>query len=75
MGRTGTNFLRDSYLLITVKDKGLVGNSIFLGEAFIALSDIVETDMDKRLSDLPQMQLPLTRPCDQGKLANLNPRI
>merc|ERR1719323_753754 len=52
----------DGYLLITVKDRGLLGNGIFLGEALLPLNELRIGDNDQKLADLPQMQLPLTRP-------------
>ena len=57
----------DGYLQITVKDRGLLGNGIFLGEAFLPLNELKLGDLDQRLSDLPQIQLPLTRPTGYGE--------
>lgn len=57
--------LHDAYLQITVKDKGMMGNSLFLGEAFLPLEDIEQTSMDKPLRDLPQIQIPLSKPEDK----------
>jgi hypothetical protein len=31
---------RDAFLLITVKDSGLMGNGIFLGEALLPIDEI-----------------------------------
>ena len=56
----------DGYLLITVKDRGLLGNGIFLGEALLPLNELRIGDNDQKLADLPQMQLPLTRPSGYG---------
>ena len=41
--------LHDAYLQITIKDKGIMGNGLFLGEAFLPLEDIEETNMDRPL--------------------------
>ena len=57
----------DGYLQVTVKDRGLLGNGIFLGEAFLPLNELKLGDLDQRLSDLPQIQLPLTRPTGYGE--------
>ena len=57
----------DGYLQVTVKDRGLLGNGIFLGEAFLPLNELKLGDIDQRLSDLPQIQLPLTRPTGYGE--------
>ena len=57
----------NAYLLITVKDNSLVGGGIFLGEALLPLKDISVSNIDQNLRDLPQIQLPLTKPArDQG---------
>ena len=77
--------LDGAYLQICVKDRGIMGQGIFLGEAYLPLQvEIIETsnfspkypplqevteesvDMDRPLRDLPQIQLPLTRPQDHG---------
>ena len=60
--------LHDAYLQITIKDKGFLGQGIFLGEAFLPLNELRLGDMDQRLSDLPQIQLPLSKPSGFGKL-------
>ena len=61
--------MQDSYLLLTVKDRGMIpGNGIFLGEAIIALNDIQATNIDTNLVDMPQVQIPLTKPNNQGRL-------
>ena len=58
----------NSYLLITVKDNSLVGGGVFLGEALLPLSEVKESSIDQNLAELPQIQLPLTKPSrDQGK--------
>ena len=44
-----------------------MGQGIFLGEAYLPLQEVEEENMDKPLNDLPQIQLPLTRPQDHGK--------
>ncbi len=44
------------------------GNGIFLGEAIIALNDIQATNIDTNLVDMPQVQIPLTKPNNQGRL-------
>jgi len=54
----------DSYLQISVKDRGIMGQGIFLGEAYLPLQEVEEENMDCPLRDLPQIQLPLTRPQD-----------
>ena len=61
---------RDAYLLITVKDSGFMGNGIFLGEALLPIQEIQMSDTDAHLSDLPQIQLPLTKPCSDGNGSN-----
>ena len=44
-----------------------MGQGIFLGEAYLPLQEICEDEnMDRELTELPQLQLPLTRPQDQG---------
>ncbi len=63
---------RDAYLLITVKDSGFLGNGIFLGEALLPMDEIPVTDMDTYLRDLPQIQLPLTKPSGYGDYKFLN---
>lgn len=54
----------NAYLQILVKDRGLMGQGIFLGEAYLPLCEVEEENMDRPLQDLPQIQLPLTRPQD-----------
>jgi len=56
--------LDSAYLQICVKDRGIMGQGIFLGEAYLPLQEVEEENMDKPLRDLPQIQLPLTRPQD-----------
>jgi len=54
---------RETYLLITVKDNSLVpGGGVFLGEALMPLSQIPISNIDQSLRELPQLQLPLTKP-------------
>ena len=65
----------DGYLQITVKDRGLLGNGIFLGEAFLPLNELKLGDIDQRLSELPQIQLPLTRPTGYGETIFLRLRF
>ena len=49
-----------------------MGQGIFLGEAYLPLQEICEDEnMDRDLTELPQLQLPLTRPQDQGNLGDL----
>ena len=60
--------LEGAYLQVCVKDRGIMGQGIFLGEAFLPLGEIEEHNMDRALSELPQIQLPLTRPQDHGKV-------
>lgn len=60
------NFFRDAYLLITVKDRGFLKNDLFLGEALLPMSEIPVTDDNANLMDLPQIQLPLTKPSNYG---------
>lgn len=60
--------LHDSYVLMTVKDNSFIGGGIFLGEALLKLEDIPLSQIDQDLSELPQMQLPLTKPSCHGKL-------
>jgi len=54
----------NAYLQILVKDRGLMGQGIFLGEAYLPLCEVEEENMDRPLQDLPQIQIPLTRPQD-----------
>lgn len=57
----------DGYLQIAIKDRGFLGQGIFLGEALLPLNELRLGDMDQRLSDLPQIQLPLSKPSGFGK--------
>lgn len=67
-GRSSTpNHYPDCYLHLTIKDKGVMGNGIFLGEALLPLTDIGSSDVNKCLRDFPQLQLPLTKPTDHGE--------
>ena len=59
--------LEGAYLQICVKDRGMMGQGIFLGEAYIPLQDLEDDNMDRPLRDLPQLQIPLTRPQDHGE--------
>ena len=60
--------LDGAYLQVCVKDRGIMGQGIFLGEAYLPLQEISEENMDRTLQSLPQLQLPLTRPQDHGKI-------
>ena len=54
--------LDGAYLQICVKDRGIMGQGIFPGEAYLPLQEICEDEnMDRDLTELPQLQLPLTR--------------
>ena len=57
----------DGYLQITIKDKGFLGQGIFLGEAFFPLNELRLGDMDQKLQDLQQIKLPLSKPSGFGK--------
>ena len=57
----------DAYLQIQIKDRGFLGNGLFLGEAFLPLNELRLGDLDQRLSDLPQIQLPLSKPSGFGE--------
>ena len=57
----------DGYLQIIIKDKGFLGQGIFLGEAFFPLNELRLGDMDQKLHDLQQIQLPLSKPSGFGK--------
>ena len=57
----------DGYLQITIKDKGFLGQGIFLGEAFFPLNELRLGDMDQKLHDLQQIQLPLSKPSGFGR--------
>ena len=68
LGAGKTSRFHDSYLLISVKDQGFIpGKGIFLGEVLIPLDEITKTPMDAHLSDMPQLQFPLTKPQEPGK--------
>jgi len=59
--------MQDAYLLITVKDRGLMGQGIFLGEALVPLQEIkagASKSESGELTRLPQIHLPLTKPQD-----------
>ena len=51
---------------MTVKDNSFIGGGIFLGEALLKLEDIPLSQIDQNLSELPQIQLPLTKPSCHG---------
>lgn len=53
---------------MTVKDNSFIGGGIFLGEALLKLEDIPLSQIDQNLSDLPQIQLPLTKPSCHGMM-------
>ena len=57
----------DGYLQITIKDKGFLGQGIFLGEAFFPLNELRLGDMDQKLQDLQQIKLPLSKPSGFGE--------
>ena len=61
--------LDGAYLQVCVKDRGIMGQGIFLGEAYLPLQEISEENMDRTLQSLPQLQLPLTRPQDHGNIS------
>merc|ERR1739846_209191 len=61
--------LHDSYILMTVKDNSFIGGGIFLGEALLKLEDIPLSQIDQNLSELPQIQLPLTKPSCHGMMS------
>ena len=52
--------LDGAYLQICVKDRGIMGQGIFLGEAYLPLQEICEDE------SMDRVQLPLTWPQDQG---------
>ena len=54
---------------MTVKDNSFIGGGIFLGEALLKLEDIPLSQIDQDLSELPQMQLPLTKPSCHGNMS------
>ena len=60
--------LHDSYILMTVKDNSFIGGGIFLGEALLKLEDIPLSQIDQNLSELPQIQLPLSKPSCHGMM-------
>ena len=45
-----------------------MGQGIFLGEAYLPLQELEDDNMDRPLHDLAQLQIPLTRPQDHGKV-------
>lgn len=51
-----------TFLHLTIKDRGVMGEGIFLGEAYLPLKEIQQSNLDIPIQDLPQIQLPLTRP-------------
>ena len=53
---------------MTVKDNSFIGGGIFLGEALLKLEDIPLSQIDQNLSELPQIQLPLTKPSCHGMM-------
>ena len=53
---------------MTVKDNSFIGGGIFLGEALLKLEDIPLSQIDQGLSELPQIQLPLTKPSCHGMM-------
>ena len=55
----------DCFVLLTVKDRDLIGTNEMMGEAFLAFRRIVRCDSDTK--DLDQMILPLTTANDPGE--------
>ena len=55
----------ECFLLFSVKDSGPLGDKLLLGEAVVPLGEISQCDCDCVLTDLEQVQLPLTRPGGQ----------
>ena len=53
----------ECFVLITVKDKDLIGTNELIGEAFLAFQKINRADQP---SEPEQILLPLTQPPDQG---------
>ena len=51
-----------------------MGQGIFLGEAYLPLQEVEEENMDRPLRELPQIQLPLTRPQDHGNIDSFPPK-
>jgi hypothetical protein len=43
-----------------------MGNGIFLGEALLPMDEVPLSEADSHLRDLPQIQLPLTKPTAYG---------
>merc|ERR1712141_554215 len=56
--------LETTYLLITMKDKCLMGEGIFLGESLLPLKNIQQSNRNSNIEikDVPQIQLALCRP-------------
>ena len=51
-----------NFLLFSVKDRGPLGDKLLLGEALVPLKEISRCDQDCNLRDMPQIQLPLSKP-------------
>ncbi|TRY76437.1 hypothetical protein TCAL_00056 [Tigriopus californicus] len=71
LGPNQSNRFHDAFIQLTIKDRGILpGNDFFIGETLVPFSDIQRTGLNQKLSDLPQIQLPLTKPEDLGKTLN-----
>jgi hypothetical protein len=53
--------------MFTVKDQDFLGKNEFLGETFVAFSDVPKTDMTTGLEQLEQVHLKLSRPTQRGQ--------
>jgi hypothetical protein len=53
--------------MFTVKDQDFLGMNEFLGEAFVAFSDVPKTEMTTGLEQMAQVHLKLSRPTQQGQ--------
>lgn len=59
--------LENGLIMFTVKDQDFLGTNEFLGEAFVAFSDVPKTDMTTGLEQMEQVHLKLSRPTRQGQ--------
>jgi hypothetical protein len=59
--------LKNGLIMFTVKDQDFLGMNEFLGEAFVAFSDVPQTDMTTGLEQMAQVHLKLSRPTRQGQ--------
>ncbi|PNF14104.1 unc-13-like protein 4B [Cryptotermes secundus] len=57
--------LENGLIMFTVKDQDFLGTNEFLGEAFVAFSDVPKTDMTTGLEQMAQVHLKLSRPTRQ----------